>query len=135
MQQTAHGEALPRRFHVGLIVGERRRRRARRPLRQREPEFKRGHAVVDIVDDRAAEHLAKASQMIRRFIMIAVRRMLRARTGPPRQNMATVPIRDLQIEIDIPPPNTSDNKSKPKGPAHPHIEPMIPFSNLDPKYI
>src|SRR3546814_12151528 len=31
----------------------------------------------------AAEHLAKARQMIRRFIMIEVRRLLRARTGPP----------------------------------------------------
>src|SRR3546814_8870366 len=68
--------------------------------------------------------------MIRRFIMIAVRRMLRARTGPPRQNMAAVPMRDIQIELDIAPAQTADSLFQRIGPRHHLIEPMFACGNF-----
>src|SRR3546814_19300799 len=95
MHQPAHRQALPGRFHVWLVVRKRRRRRPRWPLRQGKPEFQGRHAVVDIVVDRAAEDLAKAGHMIWRFIMIATRRMSRARPGPPPQHMDPGPTHDI----------------------------------------
>src|SRR3546814_20224596 len=103
MQQPAHRQALPGRFHVWLVVRKRRRRRPRWPLRQGKPEFQGRHAVVDIVDDRAAEDLAKAGQMLWRFIMIATRRMSRARPGPSPQNTDAVPLPHIHTELENPP--------------------------------
>src|SRR3546814_3365092 len=81
MQHPAHRQPLTRRLHIGLVVRERRRCRARRTLRQREAELERCHAIVDVVDDSADEHLAEPCQMIGRLIMIAVRCVPRARPG------------------------------------------------------
>src|SRR3546814_15725359 len=88
MQQPAHRQALPGRFHVWLVVRKRRRRRPRWPLRQGKPQFQGRHAVVDIVDDRAAEDVAKAGPMRWRYILIPTQTMSRARTAPRAQNSA-----------------------------------------------
>src|SRR3546814_19239911 len=108
MHQPAHRQALPGRFHVWLVVRKRRRRRPRWPLRQGKPEFQGRHAVVDIVDDRAAEDLDKAGQMIWRFIVIATRRMSRARPGQSRQKMDAVPMSGIKSTLVIAPAETED---------------------------
>src|SRR3546814_9123055 len=108
MQHPAHRQPLTRRLHIGLVVRERRRCRARRTLRQREAELERCHAIVDVVDDSAAEHLAEPCQMIGRLIMIAVRCVPRARPGPARQHMPAMSMRseahtsELQSLMRIP---------------------------------
>src|SRR3546814_10372726 len=82
MQHPAHRQPLTRRLHIGLVVRARRRCRARSTLRQRAAELARCHAIVYVVDDSAAEHLAEPCQLIGRLVMIAVRYVSRSRPVP-----------------------------------------------------
>src|SRR3546814_5839490 len=115
MQHPAHRQPLTRRLHIGLVVRERRRCRARRTLRQREAELERCHAIVDVVDDSAAEHLAEPCQMIGRLIMIAVRCVPRARPGPARQHMPAMSMGNIEIERDVAPAEAAYRLLEPIG--------------------
>src|SRR3546814_10109393 len=109
-------------LHIGLVVRERRRCRARRTLRQREAELERCHAIVDVVDDSAAEHLAEPCQMIGRLIMIAVRCVPRARPGPARQHMPAMSMGNIEIERDVAPAEAAYRLLEPIGSRHHRLE-------------
>src|SRR3546814_20088373 len=114
---------------------ERGRCRAPRTLRKREAELERCHAIVDVFDDSAAEHLAGPCQMIGRLIMIAVRCVPRARPGPARQHMPAMSMGNIEIERDVAPAEEAYRLLEPLGSSHPRLETVFACGHFPVEYI